>query len=130
MSRNERTDEALKAVYRFFERYPPKELRNPPPLEAYDSTRTVLISNKPLVRLIMQHEIGDDTIPPILEFRDVEALHQRLVINDDKKAIRSLNYVLTCYTASLRTRRKNTVLATAPSHPSIVVGSITPPKSK
>lgn len=76
------------------------------------------------------HEIGDDTIPPMLSFRDVEVLHLRLVAKEDVKAIRSLGYVIESYQGSLRMRKKKAVTATAPEHPRVTVGTITPPKSK
>ena len=51
-------------------------------------------------------EIGDDTIPPILTFHNVELLHHRLVVLEDTKSIKRLDYVLRCYSGLVRARRK------------------------
>ena len=76
------------------------------------------------------HEVGDDTVPPMLTFRDVEALHLKLVMKENVKGVRSLTFVIESYAGSLRMRRKSSLTATAPSHPRVSVGTITPPKSK
>ena len=110
---HDQIDEALATVERFFERYPPTALRTPPPLTPYDSTRPLLVSPhpRPLVRIVNKSEVGDDLVPPMLTFRDVETLHHRLVLINDKVGLNGLTYVLRSYQGNLRMRRKETLNA-------------------
>ncbi|KAF7297320.1 hypothetical protein MIND_00965300 [Mycena indigotica] len=107
---------ALSQLRIFFNRYPPRDLRKPSALQAFRSTRTVLVGPKPLVRLTTPSEVPDDDVPPFLLFDDVELLHHRLVakIPQPQKEIGWLKYVCKSYEWALRRRRDSALQAELP----------------
>jgi len=93
----------------FAERYPPSALYTPTPKPALRSTRTVLVGQRPLVRLTSSTEVPDDHVPPLLMFDDVELLHHRLVAAEAREDIGYLKYLCKAYEWALRARRDNTM---------------------
>lgn len=69
------------------------------------------------MRALAPHEVGDDTVPPMIEWSDVEILHQRLVKKSGSfvgveerrgkvvKEIKWLTWLVRCYKEGLRARR-------------------------
>lgn len=109
-SRNDLTAEALSLVEKFTELYPPNEIAKPfAPKDPADSNRVLLEGPRPLVRLSSVIEIGDDTVPPMLTFRDVEVLHHRFVVEEDEKALAKLTYHVRSYQGAIRSRKASTL---------------------
>ena len=105
----------MDVVEDFYRRFPPANARPPPPKEVYDSFKPTLEDvGRPTIRLTTPHEIPDDTVPPILRFRDVEILHQRLVLAEATQTINRLTWMLKNYDGALRTRMKSTITTPAP----------------
>lgn len=89
----------------FVKTYPPSAIRTTPERPSLLSTRTSLVGARPLVRLMSSAEVPDDTVPPLLTFREVEALHHRLVAARREKDIKYLKWVCKSYEGALRARR-------------------------
>ena len=71
------------------------------------STRVSLAaSNRPLVRLTTALDVQDDYVPPLLTFADVEMLHHRLVVADDRRGLAYVKWVCKAYEGALRKRRE------------------------
>ncbi|KZT37148.1 hypothetical protein SISSUDRAFT_1048902 [Sistotremastrum suecicum HHB10207 ss-3] len=114
---NDLTSEAMELVETFTRMYPPKDVAEPfAPKEPIDSNRVLLEGLRPLVRFSSITEIGDDTVPPMLTFRDVEVLHHRFVIEEDEKALGRLTYHCRSYQGAIRARKART-LKTQPMSP-------------
>ena len=100
-------------VRSFVQRYPPFTIARVDPKPTTRSTRTVLFAPRPLVRAVSHTEVPDDTVTPILTFRDLELLHHRLV--DDGMLRRNdlafLKYICKAYEGALRRRRDKTIKA-------------------
>ncbi|KII83612.1 hypothetical protein PLICRDRAFT_58314 [Plicaturopsis crispa FD-325 SS-3] len=104
---------AVEQLKNFVRRYPPSDVRAAPIKPAFRSTRTSLVGERPLVRMIPSTDIPDDGVPPLLLFRDLEILHHRLVAagSTQRDAIGYVKYVCKAYEGSLRMRRINTLRA-------------------
>ncbi|KAF7978170.1 hypothetical protein HWV62_1360 [Athelia sp. TMB] len=107
-------DRAVAQVKSFTDRYPPIVVNNAPIKLPFQSTRTVLLGARPLVRMTPATELPDDTVPPILTFPDIELLHHRLVAMGKKKEIGFLKWTCKAYEGSLRARRDATMRAEPP----------------
>jgi hypothetical protein len=79
------------------------------------STRPTLFdSSRPLVRLTSAPLVGDDHVPPLLTFRDVELLHHRLKSESGwwaDKQLEFLGWACKAYEGELRRRRDYTMKA-------------------
>ncbi|EPQ55844.1 hypothetical protein GLOTRDRAFT_138607 [Gloeophyllum trabeum ATCC 11539] len=104
-------DDALLHLAAFVHLYPPHALREPPPPSPLRSTRTALDAPRPLVRLAGVTEVGDDGVPPLLTFADVELLHHRLVAAGDREGIAYVKWVCKAYEGALRERRERVMRA-------------------
>ncbi|TRM63312.1 hypothetical protein BD626DRAFT_402875 [Schizophyllum amplum] len=104
----------------FTERYPASAVQTHNPSLATRSTRTALLAtDRPVVRSLSRTEIPDDTVPPLLTFKDVEIVHHRLVNLTRSlgpsiraraaKDIKFLNYTVKAYEWALRNRRNETM---------------------
>ncbi|EMD35153.1 hypothetical protein CERSUDRAFT_116626 [Gelatoporia subvermispora B] len=107
---NHRT-RSLGLVKSFAARYPPGDIKTPPPKPALRSTRTVLVGAKPLVRLTSAVDVPDDTVPPLLSFTELEVLHHKLVAAGDSVGIRYIKWLCMAYQGALRRRRDSLVQA-------------------
>ncbi|KXN85228.1 hypothetical protein AN958_11503 [Leucoagaricus sp. SymC.cos] len=101
----ERMDRAMHVVHTFVQRYPPTSLRTPPEKPDFRSTRTSLVGARPLVRMTTTSDVPEDGVPPLLTFRDLEVLHQRLIVFGMYKEIGYLKWVAKSYEWMLRVRR-------------------------
>ncbi|KAG6914336.1 hypothetical protein DXG01_000960 [Tephrocybe rancida] len=99
------TEGAMEHLREFAARYPPSNLRTPAPKPAMRSTRTVLVGERPLVRMTSNLEIPDDHVPPLVMFNDIEILHHRLVARRAAADIKYLAWVCKAYEGALRARR-------------------------
>ncbi|KAF9460459.1 hypothetical protein BDZ94DRAFT_1197820 [Collybia nuda] len=109
------TDRAVHQVRAFAQRYPPSALRVPFEKPSLRSTRTVLVGERPLVRLTSTIEVPDDNVPPLLMFDDLEVLHHRLVAKENSGVeIGYLTYLCRAYEWSLRVRRNEAMKAAPP----------------
>ncbi|KZP12343.1 hypothetical protein FIBSPDRAFT_799096 [Athelia psychrophila] len=104
-------DRAVAQVKSFTNRYPPVVMRSPPAKLPFQSTRTVLLGARPLVRMTSATELPDDTVPPILTFTDIELLHHRLVAMGKTKDVGFLKWACKAYEGGLRIRRDATMRA-------------------
>lgn len=112
-----RTDNIYRAVdhLKFFaDRYPPHSMRKPAPKPALRGTRTVLDAARPLVRMTTSVELPDDTVPPLIMFKDVEILHHKLVAHERGRHIGYLTYLCKAYEGALRARRDAAMIAEPP----------------
>ncbi|KAI0733870.1 hypothetical protein BC629DRAFT_1571720 [Irpex lacteus] len=98
-------DRAMDLVRDFVNTYPPSAIRTTVERPSLLSTRTSLVGARPLVRLMSSAEVPDDTVPPLLTFTEVEALHHRLVATRREKDIKYLKWVCKSYEGALRARR-------------------------
>ncbi|KAI0739209.1 hypothetical protein C8Q80DRAFT_1290767 [Daedaleopsis nitida] len=121
--------EALQLVRAFFEHYPPSAVAPSPTSTSTSggsaaapflstkhpllSTRTALQAARPLVRTLSPTEVPDGTVPPLLSFHELEALHHRLVALGDRAGVGYVKYVCMAYASALR-RRKDAVLHAEP----------------
>ena len=101
-------DRGMKLVRAFEARFPPKSVSTSPSKPDMRSSRTLLYANRPIVRLTAPTEVVDDSVPPMLTFRDLEPLHARLVRQGwlRQKEIGYLKYVAKAYEGHLRKRRQ------------------------
>lgn len=97
-------ERALDHLRTFVARYPPVVLREPNPLPAMRSTRTVLEGARPLVRLTSALDVPDDTVPPLLGWADLEILHHRLVAAGRTDGVRYVKWVCKAYEDPARAR--------------------------
>ncbi|KAF6750346.1 hypothetical protein DFP72DRAFT_1013406 [Ephemerocybe angulata] len=107
---NHQPDKAMDIIRAFAARYPPQAVRVPPPKPMIRSTKMMLGTGdtritRPLVRMTGATEVGDDYVPPVLMWRDVEALHHKLVACGKTKDIKYLGWVTKAYEWALRVRR-------------------------
>lgn len=103
---NDEVAKALSLVHAFVQRYPPSSIRIPPEKSHLRSTRTSLVGGaRPLVRMTSAAEVPDDSVPPLLTFRDLQVLHHRLVGFDAEKELNYLKWVSKSYEWMLRVRR-------------------------
>lgn len=98
----------------FAAKYPPKQVRTPPPKPAFRATRTALVGARPLVRMAGVTEVPDDHVPPLFTFRNVEILHHRLVYFARKADIGYVTWLCKAYEWALRVRRDEAVKARPP----------------
>ncbi|KAF8064092.1 hypothetical protein FPV67DRAFT_1782444 [Lyophyllum atratum] len=98
-------DRAVQHLRAFAARYPPSDVRTPTPKPAIRATRTVLVGERPLVRMTSAVEVPDDHVPPLIMFDDVEILHHRLVAQGATSDIAYLSYICKAYEGALRARR-------------------------
>jgi hypothetical protein len=114
----------MQCVRAFAARYPPSALRTPSSKPALRSTRTILVGERPLVRMTSTAEVPDDHVPPLLMFDDVEALHHRLVAKEGSGSdIGYLKYLCKAYEWALRVRRDEAMKAAPPrinSNPGLI----------
>jgi hypothetical protein len=96
---------ALAHLRVFAARYPPSSLRTPPPKPFLRSTRTSLVSSRPLVRLSSPIEVPDDAVPPFVAFEDLEFLHHKLVEIGDVKGLGYIKFLSKSYEWALRVRK-------------------------
>ncbi|KAH9476874.1 hypothetical protein JR316_0010790 [Psilocybe cubensis] len=89
----------------FAAKYPPEGIKTPPPKLSWQSTRTALVGKRPLVRMTPVVEVPDDTVPPLLTFRNIDVLHQRLIYEDRVSDIAYLTWLCKSYEWGLRIRR-------------------------
>ncbi|KAF5327957.1 hypothetical protein D9758_016780 [Tetrapyrgos nigripes] len=110
-------DRAMSQLRLFVSCYPPSDLRDP---EAYSkssfqTTRTRLVGAHPLVRLSTPIDIPDDSVPPLMTFRDLGVVHHRLVVKGDRpKDVAYITYVCKAYEWALRVRRDERMRAKPP----------------
>ncbi|EIN05304.1 hypothetical protein PUNSTDRAFT_122546 [Punctularia strigosozonata HHB-11173 SS5] len=102
-------DRATEMVRHFATVYPPERVKQPSPLAAPRSARTMLYANRPLVRLVSAPEIPDDHVPPLLTFADLEILHHRLVAAGRIAEVGYIKWVSKAYEGALRRRRDATM---------------------
>lgn len=69
------------------------------------STRTVLVGERPLVRMTSNVEVPDDHVPPLIMFDDIEVLHHRLVARRSVANIKYIAWLSKAYEGALRARR-------------------------
>ena len=108
-NRSGKLDEAIEYVKTFFQRYPPSSIKQVHPKPALRSTRTVLVGERPLVRLTSTVDMTDNTVPPLLTFSDLEVLHHKLVSAERVDEIGFVKYVCKAYEGALRIRRDGTI---------------------
>ncbi|TDL26915.1 hypothetical protein BD410DRAFT_763106 [Rickenella mellea] len=104
-------DEALQLVRQFERTYPPHRVKTPTPKPEMRSTRAVLFAARPLIRFTSSTDIPDDSVPPLLTFRDLEFLHQRLVLYGRTADLAYLKYISKAYEGALRRRRDRSIQA-------------------
>lgn len=107
---NGKIDKALDYVRAFASRYPPNSVRAHTPKPLLRSTKTILGVGdtsiaRPLVRMTGATEVGDDYVPPMLLFKDLETLHHQLVAYGRTKDIGYLKWLGKAYEWALRVRR-------------------------
>ncbi|KAL1745339.1 hypothetical protein HDZ31DRAFT_63265 [Schizophyllum fasciatum] len=115
--------QAVTQIRQFVERFPASAVRAHDPSLAARPTRTVLAGERPLVQNMARTDIPDDSVPPLLTFKDVEIVHHRLVDLTRslgpsiraraEKDIKYLKYVLKAYEWALRVRRDETMRGAA-----------------
>ncbi|KAI5828459.1 hypothetical protein K523DRAFT_307166 [Schizophyllum commune Tattone D] len=115
--------QAVTQIRQFVERYPASAVRAHDPALASRSTRTVLDGERPLVQNMSKTEVPDDSVPPLLTFKDIEIVHHRLVDLTRslgpsiraraEKDIKYLKYVVKAYEWALRVRRDETMKGAA-----------------
>ena len=98
----------------FAAQYPPNDVRTPTPKIDLRSTRTSLVGSRPLVRMTSETEVPDDHVPPLMTFRDISALHHRLIDEGRTKDINYLTWLCKSYEWALRVRRDAAVKAKVP----------------
>jgi len=103
-------DQALSHLHSFCARYPPSSVRQPASKPAMRATRTSLVGARPLVRLTSATELPDDTVPPLLTFKDLELLHHRLAAAG-RSEVGYIKYVAKSYIWALRVRRDEALKA-------------------
>jgi hypothetical protein len=113
-NRSDELDRAMDHLRAFVAQYPPNDVRTPTPKTLLRSTRTSLAGSRPLVRLTSETEVPDDNVPPLMVFRDVSALHVRLVDEGRTKDIKYVTWMCKAYEWSLRIRRDAAVKAEVP----------------
>ena len=113
-SRTDNVDRAMAQLRVFAAKYPPKQVRTPPPKPAFRATRTALVGARPLVRMAGATEVPDDHVPPLITFRNVEILHHRLVYFERKADIGYVTWLCKAYEWALRVRRDEAVKARPP----------------
>ncbi|KAI0791018.1 hypothetical protein C8Q75DRAFT_876745 [Abortiporus biennis] len=121
---NKQTDRALEILKIFVQKFPPTALRQVSPklpmrsnrisLLTSSSSRTLLNSPRPLVRMASVTEVPDDTVPPVLTFSDVEILHHKLVASNNTAGIKWLKWMCKSYEGSLKMRRDNAMRVASP----------------
>jgi hypothetical protein len=106
-------DEALACLRAFVVQYPPRIVRATEPptaeqrLREMRATRVALADRGcPLVRLTTPLDVQDESVPPLLVFADVEALHHRLVAAGNLPGIAYVKWVCKAYEGALRRRRE------------------------
>ncbi|KAF8999820.1 hypothetical protein BDQ17DRAFT_1391436 [Cyathus striatus] len=104
-------ERAVRHLRDFAHRYPPINVRNNVPKPLMRSSRTSLVGARPLVRMISDVEVPDDFVPPLITFRDLDVLHQRLIMYNRKKDIAYLTWLCKEYEWKLRVRRDATMKA-------------------
>lgn len=110
--RTNQVDRALGMIKGFVALYPPRNLRQPPAKPAMRATRTALLAQgRPIVRMISETDVPDDTVPPLLTFDDVEIVHHRLSAVGRKEDIAYVKWVCKAYEGALRRRRDAAMLA-------------------
>ncbi len=95
----------MELVQLFVKMYPPSVVRDPPPNNPYRSARTALVGERPLIHLVSNASVPDDTVPPLLSFSEVEVLHHRLVVAGRADDIGVLKWMCMSYEGMLRRRR-------------------------
>ncbi|KAI0684051.1 hypothetical protein BC835DRAFT_671397 [Cytidiella melzeri] len=108
-------DRAMEHVRAFVQAYPSSAIREAKEKSPLQSTRTSLLGARPLVRLISTVDVPDDTVPPLLTFTELEALHHRLVVTKRVADIKYLKWVCVSYEAALRARRDAAMLGQPPA---------------
>ena len=93
----------------FAAKYPPNNVRTPPPKPHFRSTRTSLVGQRALVRMTGVTEVPDDNVPPLMTFRDVEILHHRLIDEARVKDIKYVTWLCKAYEYGLRKRRDEAI---------------------
>ncbi|KAG6811394.1 hypothetical protein H0H92_007638 [Tricholoma furcatifolium] len=99
-------DRAMHHLRAFAAHYPPSDLRTPASKPAMRSTRTVLVGERPLVRMTSGVEVPDDHVPPLIMFDDIEVLHHRLVATRSAANIKYVKWICKSYEGALRARRQ------------------------
>ncbi|KAG6855591.1 hypothetical protein H0H87_000472 [Tephrocybe sp. NHM501043] len=98
-------DRAMQHLRAFAARYPPSDIRTLTLKPAMRSTRTVLVGERPLVRMTSSVEVPDDHVPPLVMFGDIDVLHHRLVAQRSTSDIKYVAWVCKAYEGALRARR-------------------------
>ncbi|KIM41828.1 hypothetical protein M413DRAFT_445040 [Hebeloma cylindrosporum] len=101
----ENLDRAMSQLRAFAAKYPPNDVRTPPPRPHFRSTRTSLVGQRALVRMTGVTEVPDDNVPPLMTFRDMEILHHRLIDEARVKDIKYVTWLCKAYEYGLRKRR-------------------------
>jgi hypothetical protein len=100
-------DEALATVREFVNAFPPEKTIHAYGTSGLRGMATSLDAQRPLVRLSTTTSVADDTVPPMLLFKDVASLHQRLVQSERHKDVKYLTGVTKSYEGYLMLRRDN-----------------------
>jgi hypothetical protein len=95
----------------FAAQYPPNDIRTPTPKSILRSTRTSLVGLRPLVRMTSEAEVPDDHVPPLMMFRDISVLHERLMDESRTNDIKYVTWLCRAYEWALRVRRDAAVKA-------------------
>jgi hypothetical protein len=111
LTSNENVTRAMSLLRAFAAKYPPNSVRTPSPKLPFQSTRTSLVGNRPLVRMTSAADMADDNVPPLITFRDVELLHHRLVDEGMEKDIKYITWLCKAYEWALRVRRDEAIKA-------------------
>ncbi|KAF8627602.1 hypothetical protein AX17_006173 [Amanita inopinata Kibby_2008] len=117
-------EQALNHLRLFVTKYPPQAVRHQiTPKPVMRSTKAALVGvSRPLIRMTSSADVPDDNVPPFLTFRDVEALHHRLVACEGEgrgsawwrqQQIGYVKWVCKAYEWALRVRREETLKAAA-----------------
>lgn len=92
-------------VRRFEHMYPPRALRNALPPSPLRGMTTNLTGLRPLVRLSSTTQVADDTVQPMMLFKRVHVLHQRLLLKERHKDIKHLTWLTSAYEGNVLMRR-------------------------
>lgn len=99
--------DAVRLVREFAELFPPAEVSRNLSAETLVDSKVSLSGSRALVRLSERGMITDDTVPPLLLFKDVSFLHKELLLvgESGRKDLRYLTWLLHAYEGHLKDRR-------------------------
>lgn len=98
-------DGAVQLLKQFERLYPPSTTKTNLDPHMPLETKISLEGPRTLIKVVERGKIDDDTIPPVLVFTDIVALHKRLARDQRTKDINYLTYLLHAYAGNVRDRR-------------------------